>query len=1127
MGIFDLMVSSMKRLKLLTLSLAVVLQLFLSVFVASATVSAQSQPDESLALRYQKYILATLFLDCVNESLASGPVYLHTGRGKIQNGSIFNVNDPIGFDNGSISRNIFGGDIMKVIGGAADDGVLSDCEEGDNALAKAFFSAVGLVSEQDKIDFVCDAGYKHQNSDCRDGQESSFTVSGATVDSFINAIKNRAGIDLSKEMPVEYEYKYVLDIFTSSKKGCSGKESTSENYDKYKSGGMYFEIGMPQFIINDKTEDPGLGAKIVDTYWNIGENKEVQTSSLNLAYGGRLGKGNWGAAILKSILGAGEKITCSEIAKQLDDFADEYRLLYAKNLICKEEYGIDNDGKLKNCANGLENKSTSGFCGELASKSDAFKNVETGDMVYRGTAGYEQLEKQARANFIFGPSSGSNNNFLMHDFSSGKDYRWQWINTTSIGSFSEDIYKACAVGQQQPVIVATNIPVGIMCYRTYKDETDALAKIAACVRGAIDGTCAWNPTSQLEADRREACLYGTKLQTMDRYKISGSFDALVHYPCTTDDEDCDEGEDASSCTIAGLGWIICPAMNFMGSVLESSFNFLANSFLSTNVNVLRNDQVQAAYEGMRNIANVVFVAAFLVIIYAQITGAGAGGYSIKRLLPRLVIAAILVNISYYICLIAVDISNILGYGLRGMFDAGMFTPVEKGMSEIGDQAGSGAKVAGIIALVLAGAAGAVTVLMSVTFPVVLAAVLALLMIVLILMGRTALIILLTIVSPLAFVAYLLPNTEQWFKRWYKLFASLLMLFPIVAVVFGASSLAGSVLYNVSVTGNDTNNMMQVVALGVTIVPLFLVPSLLKNSLSGAGAIGAKLSGLAGRQGSKATGGMRSKLGERYGRSRMAQAVSNMKYRGNLRRATRRANNPISQAIDNSTLGRAMGFDKGAAAAEAAVDADFQKNVDSAAKMMEHMSSSDVLSIASDARASAERRAAARRHIMSTGSFDDKRKAIATIDDAHVSERERTALKSQYFSSGMNEYFGNSLGESIQKGSVGGEDGLKRAMQANFGNITAQTVAKSGRPAMDYMNNALQSAAADDQLRLKQAILSVNSDAQLNSQISGDARSHFDEMHKLLVGSGGASFSVDHSSSSGTSTGGSTGFNVNL
>lgn len=44
---------------------------------------------------------------------------------------------------------------------------------------------------------------------------------------------------------------------------------------------------------------------------------------------------------------------------------------------------------------------------------------------------------------------------------------------------------------------------------------------------------------------------------------------------------------------------------------------------------------------MRNIANVVFVVMFLVVIYSLLTGRGVGNYNIKRMLPRFIVGAIL------------------------------------------------------------------------------------------------------------------------------------------------------------------------------------------------------------------------------------------------------------------------------------------------------------------------------------------------------------------------------------------------------------------------------------------------------------------------------------------------------
>lgn len=313
----------------------------------------------------------------------------------------------------------------------------------------------------------------------------------------------------------------------------------------------------------------------------------------------------------------------------------------------------------------------------------------------------------------------------------------------------------------------------------------------------------------------------------------------------------------TTCAIDGIGWIVCPVMTFLSKVTDAAYGFLADNFLTVDTSLVSTTTSQStssnpipspiylAWQTFRNLANIAFVIVFLIIIYSQITTAGINNYGIKKMLPRLIIAAILVNVSFYLCQIAVDISNLLGYGMKALFDS-------LGGSGITSNANNasalqaGGKVltwASIVVGVLALTAGLA---LAISLPVLLAALLALVSIVFILLARKALIVLLIVVSPLAFVAYLLPNTEQWYKKWQKLFFSLLMLFPTIGVLFGASRLAANVIANsgaVSGGPNGPDYVLQATAMGIASIPLFFTYSLLKNALSATGAIGAKLSGL--------------------------------------------------------------------------------------------------------------------------------------------------------------------------------------------------------------------------------------------------------------------------------------------
>jgi hypothetical protein len=320
----------------------------------------------------------------------------------------------------------------------------------------------------------------------------------------------------------------------------------------------------------------------------------------------------------------------------------------------------------------------------------------------------------------------------------------------------------------------------------------------------------------------------------------------------------DDGDEApvSSCAVEGIGWILCPVINFLAGVADASFNFLADSFLRTDPKVFNTeDQVYATWAIMRNIANISFVIAFLFIVFSQLTGVGISNYGVKKMLPRIVVAAILVNVSYFISQLAIDVSNILGYSIRDVFNGVIGQVNSNGSSSdpgvMSDFAtgGGGGFVAIAGAILGAGlAVAAVSLMLSAFGPILLAVVLALLLIFFILIARQAIIVILVILSPLAFVAFLLPNTEHLFKAWRKMLTAMLLLFPIIALVYGGSALASS-LIGISfsgVGGTEGPLFGQIISAAVLVLPLFAVPILLKKSLDGVPQVGKFANKWAGR-----------------------------------------------------------------------------------------------------------------------------------------------------------------------------------------------------------------------------------------------------------------------------------------
>lgn len=363
----------------------------------------------------------------------------------------------------------------------------------------------------------------------------------------------------------------------------------------------------------------------------------------------------------------------------------------------------------------------------------------------------------------------------------------------------------------------------------------------------------------------------------------------------------------STCAVDGIGWIVCPVMNFVAKANDMAYGFLSDNFLKIDIELLKDNDTKTAWQSFRDIANVAFILAFLIIIYSQMTGAGVTNYGIKKLLPKLIIAAVLVNVSYIVCQLAVDISNIVGNSIVKLFDS--VSTAAKGA----DTGGAGYGLwEDAVTLLLAASVSVGLIAAVVVAP---SSLLAFAVVLMILLARKALVILLIVISPLAFVAYLLPNTEQWFKKWWKMFSGMLFVYPMIGVIFGASSMAGKIINNAasSQTGDDSW-LLQLVGLGVTAIPLFVVPGLLKSAMSAAGAIGAKLSNLSDKTNSFAK--------NRAMKGRLGEAKAAFDTRRQNRRVKRRAGEGrfgrINRAIDSSRFGKYIGGDKGAAAAASAI-----------------------------------------------------------------------------------------------------------------------------------------------------------------------------------------------------------------
>lgn len=505
-----------------------------------------------------------------------------------------------------------------------------------------------------------------------------------------------------------------------------------------------------------------------------------------------------------------------------------------------------------------------------------------------------------------------------------------------------------------------------------------------------------------------ACVYGSKV--------------AIDPNASTDGADAD---DATSCLITGIGWFMCPAMNFMAMVTDGAYTFLANYFLSVDVDTVKS--AQSSWEKFRDVANVAFVIAIILIIYSQMTSFGISNYGVKRMLPRLAVAALLVNTSFFICMIAVDLSNVIGYAIPSFLNS----TIQLGAgSATGDGTITGTIVGGLTWVAAIGGilAGGVALALAISAPVLLASLLAIAMIVFILIARQAIIILLIVVSPLAFVAYLLPNTEQWFKKWYKMFFTMLMLFPIIGVVFGASQLAAAAIYNTG--GNGAADYINALtALAMTAIPFFIVPGMLKGALNATGALGQKMQGIA----NKATGKVGAKV---KNSSTLGTGLGEMKKYREQQHAIKYAKKRGTGVI--GAVGRVAGGkgfnEKARLRGESIENQEYEEDVKAATEnQSRHMSFTQKMDMATGAtEGSVTERDAAVRFMMNAGNFDQRRQVLESMGNMTMGQKHSAVGAAR--AKGDGSIYGNrQLGdlEDAPEGTIGGAQDIGKVLDSGF------------------------------------------------------------------------------------------------
>ncbi|MBQ1563873.1 hypothetical protein IIZ81_00755 [Candidatus Saccharibacteria bacterium] len=341
-----------------------------------------------------------------------------------------------------------------------------------------------------------------------------------------------------------------------------------------------------------------------------------------------------------------------------------------------------------------------------------------------------------------------------------------------------------------------------------------------------------------------------KKASSSNYQLSTKYDEPLDvgfYDIADEDKD---DEDPTCLSENGLiGYIFCPIVDGLQDAISSLYESTIANSLDVSPELLKfDDDVKSMTAGdstyevwgyFRNLANIAFVILLFVIILSQISGMGISNYGVKKLLPRLIACIVLVNLSYFICQLAIDLSNILGQSIGGLIESmaeDVTIPAVKGAA---DGWGTVANLTVILALIVAGIYALATnpALLIPLILALLAGLIAIFALFVTLGIRRAAIVILVVVSPVALICYVLPNTKSIFDKWFNLFKALLLAFPIASIMVYGGLFASKVLI---ATWGPTTPYSLLGGFAVAVTPYFFIPKVINDSLGKLNTVVAKV-----------------------------------------------------------------------------------------------------------------------------------------------------------------------------------------------------------------------------------------------------------------------------------------------
>lgn len=254
----------------------------------------------------------------------------------------------------------------------------------------------------------------------------------------------------------------------------------------------------------------------------------------------------------------------------------------------------------------------------------------------------------------------------------------------------------------------------------------------------------------------------------------------------------------------------------------------------------KNELIRESWSNFRDIAYILLIPALLVMVISTALGYSfVDAYTVKRALPRLIIAIIFIALSFDLCTALIDVTTTIGKGVGGLIatpfggsDALTLTNIFSPSKVSGAALGGG-----VISGIALAAVGGVT--LGILASYLLVGAISITIIFALLTMREMIILFLLILSPLAILSWIFPGNDKMWKLWWGSFSKLLMIFPLIVGLLVTGRAFAFLMAQTSADGIE-GVFLTFAKLVAYVGPFFFIPAAFKF----AGGAFANLAGMA-------------------------------------------------------------------------------------------------------------------------------------------------------------------------------------------------------------------------------------------------------------------------------------------